>query len=289
MKYESARAFRQALEERIRHNYTGSQIPRIRKMIAFERLMARLGPRWVLKGGYAIQIRTDKARTTQDVDLFVADTSYDDIEKVLRQDLNQNLDDYFEFIIAEPAIIGAGEQSLRFQVTSRLAGRVFERFHVDVGYTDPLIDPIDLLTPPNFLDFAKVDVSTIPCYSIYQHIAEKVHAIARPRTSESSRVKDLVDLVLLAGLDTHIEADLLEEAVALVFNNHADQIPGSFDNFPSSWQLRYNRLANELQLPYLEFEDAIRAASEFISPVLSHQVAGQNWDPKNWQWEVQED
>ena len=167
-------------------------------MIAFERLMARLGPRWVLKGGYAIQIRTDKARTTQDVDLFVADTSYDDIEKVLRQDLNQNLDDYFEFVIAEPAIIGAGEQSLRFQVTSRLAGRVFERFHVDVGYTDPLIEPIDLLTPPNFLDFAKVEVSTIPCYSIYQHIAEKVHAIARPRTSESSRVKDLVDLVLFS-------------------------------------------------------------------------------------------
>lgn len=42
MNYTSAQAFRQALEERIRQDYQGKDIPRIRKMIAFERLMARL-------------------------------------------------------------------------------------------------------------------------------------------------------------------------------------------------------------------------------------------------------
>jgi hypothetical protein len=162
LKYKSARAFRQALEERIRREYAGDQIPRIRKMIAFERFMARLGHHWILKGGYAIQLRTEKARTTQDVDLFVMEISYPNIENVLRKELGQNLEDYFEFVISGSAVPGAGEQSLRFQVSSRVAGRVFEGFHVDIGYLDPLFEPIDLLTPPNFLDFAQVEVSTIP-------------------------------------------------------------------------------------------------------------------------------
>jgi hypothetical protein len=284
LKYESARAFRQALEERIRRDYVNNQIPRIRKMIAFERLLARLGQRWVLKGGYAIQLRTDKARTTQDVDLLVRDISVGDIETILRQELNQNLDDYFEFIIAQSDAIGAGERSLRFQVDSRVAGRVFERFHIDVGYTDPLFEPIDELTPPNFLDFAQVEVSKIPCYSIYQHIAEKVHAIARPRNSESSRVKDLVDLIILAGLDTHIEADSLEEVITLIFENHADAVPSSFDNFPSSWQARYQRLSRELDLPFTDSPDAYQATSQFITPVISGNANGLVWDPKNWQW-----
>lgn len=70
MKYPSARAFRQALEDRLRTHYPKEQIPRLRKMIAFERFMARLDERWILKGGYALQLRTDKARTTHDIDLL---------------------------------------------------------------------------------------------------------------------------------------------------------------------------------------------------------------------------
>ena len=37
MKYATAEAFRQALEERIRREYKGKDIPRIRKNIVFER------------------------------------------------------------------------------------------------------------------------------------------------------------------------------------------------------------------------------------------------------------
>ena len=74
MRYTTAQAFRRALEERIRREYKGRDIPRIRKMIAFERLMARLDERWILKGGYAVQLWTEKARTTQDVDLLVTGT-----------------------------------------------------------------------------------------------------------------------------------------------------------------------------------------------------------------------
>jgi hypothetical protein len=176
--------------------------------------------------------------------------------------------------------MGAGEQSVRFQANARVAGRVFESFHVGVGYMDPLFQPIDILIPPNHLEFAQVEAPAIPCYSIYQHIAEKVHTIWRPRTSESSRVKDLADVILLAGLDNKIEADSLEEAISMVFENRDDPIPDSFDMFPSSWKQQYNRLAKEVKLPFLDFEDAFQAASEFITPVLSKHAVGLSWDPK---------
>ena len=93
MKYASAQAFRQALEERIRQDYQGKDIPRVRKMIAFERLMARLDQHWILKGGYAIQLRTEKARTTQDIDLLVMDISVAEIENTFRKALENDLGD----------------------------------------------------------------------------------------------------------------------------------------------------------------------------------------------------
>jgi hypothetical protein len=151
----------QALEERIRQDYQGKDIPRIQKMIAFERLMARLDQHWILEGGYAIQLRAERARTTQYVDLLVRDICVDEIENTFRKALENDLGDYFEYFISRSSTI-AGEQALRFLVTSRVAGRIFERFHVDVGYTDPLLSPIDYLIPPNFLAFAQIEPSRIP-------------------------------------------------------------------------------------------------------------------------------
>jgi len=138
MKYTSARAFRQALEDRLRGEYPRHQIPRIRKMIAFERFMARLGKHWILKGGYALQLRTQKARTTQDIDLLVQDISPDQIAETLLVEIHQDMKDYFEFFVERANLdINLGDV-LRFQVTSRLAGRVFERFHIDIGMGDPI-------------------------------------------------------------------------------------------------------------------------------------------------------
>ena len=285
MKYATAQAFRQALEERIRREYKGKDIPRIRKMIVFERLMARLDERWILKGGYAIQLRTEKARTTQDVDLLAFEISLREIEDTFRNALDKNMGDHFEFFTSEKESIIEDVDSVRFQVTARVAGRIFERFHVDVGFSYPLFQPVDYLEPPNYLAFAQIAPFTIPCYSIYQHIAEKVHAIWRPRKIQSSRVKDLVDLVLMANLASDIQADKLREAMVLVFEKRGDQVPDSFHSFPNDWQPRYNRLAKEVDLHILDYKEAIQAVSSFVSPVLSGSVASLTWDPIGWKWD----
>jgi len=102
VKYSSPRSFRQALEDRLRTNYPPQRIPRLRKMIAFERFMARLDERWILKGGYALQLRTESARTTQDIDLLAQRVSPEQIAEILLVLVHQDLGDHFEFYLERP-------------------------------------------------------------------------------------------------------------------------------------------------------------------------------------------
>ena len=77
MKYQSSGAFRRALEQRLRtqSQQTGVPLMRLRKMVAFDRFLARLlhdqPDAWVVKGGLALQLRLGaRARTTKDIDVL---------------------------------------------------------------------------------------------------------------------------------------------------------------------------------------------------------------------------
>jgi hypothetical protein len=76
--YATAKAFRTALEERLRQQSRRDRIDlqRLRRRVAFERFLARLfrgdKPVWLLKGGYSLELRLqDIARATIDIDLSV--------------------------------------------------------------------------------------------------------------------------------------------------------------------------------------------------------------------------
>ena len=284
MKYTSARSFRQALEDRLRTKYPSHQIPRLRKMIAFERFMARLDNHWILKGGYALQLRTEKARTTQDIDLLAQHISEGEIREKLVEALLQDKGDYFEFFVERSSDqhpdLGS---AIRFQVTSRLAGRVFERFHIDVGYGDPIFEAVEYLSPPNYLEFAEIETPSIPCYPVTQHIAEKLHALTRPRPVENSRVKDFVDILLFAEISKGLEAKQLKSAIQAVFEARNDILPTQLNKTPSNWKAKYNQLAKNLDLPFLNFDDAVQAAQNFINPVLDERCK-LTWNPEIWEW-----
>ena len=82
--YKTAGAFRTALETRLqtRVRAEGTDLQRLRRQVAFDRFLARMfckGPNatypWVLKGGYAMELRSHSARTTKDIDLSLPDGS----------------------------------------------------------------------------------------------------------------------------------------------------------------------------------------------------------------------
>jgi len=73
--FRTATDFRKSLETRLKNiaNTTGRPLQRLRKQVAFDRLLARLlsmdQPRFFLKGGYAMELRITEARATKDIDL----------------------------------------------------------------------------------------------------------------------------------------------------------------------------------------------------------------------------
>ena len=73
--YATATSFRRALEDRLSTvtKAEGVDLQRIRRHVAFDRLLSRLfagqNAPWVLKGGYALELKLATARTTKDIDL----------------------------------------------------------------------------------------------------------------------------------------------------------------------------------------------------------------------------
>lgn len=86
MPYKTAADFRRGLTDRLSQQARdeGVDVARLMKRLAFERFLARLfqkgSERWVLKGGYALELRLgDRARATKDLDLNVPPPPFDNL------------------------------------------------------------------------------------------------------------------------------------------------------------------------------------------------------------------
>jgi len=132
--------FRRSLETRLKSFAvkTGQDLQRIRRKVAFERLLARIfhseSSGFVLKGGYAMELRLATARATKDIDLTClhrVEASDIAIGKIIAQELreiaNKDLADYFTFEIGEAQmdLDNAPYGGARYSVASFLDKRLF--------------------------------------------------------------------------------------------------------------------------------------------------------------------
>jgi hypothetical protein len=214
-------------------------ISRLRKRVVFERLLARLQAvapgAWVLKGGFALELRLGgSARTTKDVDI---DWNVDEQEAV-------------ELLLAAA----------------------------------PVLEP-ETVASSHLLDFAGREALRVPALAIEQHVAEKLHAYTRTYAGDkpSSRIKDLVDLVVIAHTTT-IDADKLELATGAIFERRATHpVPVAVPAPPVDWAPGWRRLVADMPV-----EGDVRAghfaAAEFLDPVLSRNVTSGRWDPDAREW-----
>lgn len=294
MKYATGADFRRALETRLRTLSQRDAIPimRLRKLIAFDRLLARLlylePDAWVLKGGLALQLRLGaRARTTKDMDVMWR-RSVGDLHHLLVDAASLDIDDWFRFLVEQPQpevepLPGGGR---RFHVHALLDNRPFELFHVDIGIEDAMIEPVQVLKMPALLDFAGISPTVVPCFPITQQIAEKVHANTRPHSSgASTRVKDLVDILLLAGLEP-LQYLTLRQALEATFEARSTHpLPFTLSSPPDNWSQPFQRLADETGLSWREIHSAVEAVQRFVDPVLQKQPV-REWNPDKWTWEA---
>ncbi|MGH2617771.1 MAG: nucleotidyl transferase AbiEii/AbiGii toxin family protein, partial [Thermomicrobiales bacterium] len=257
-----------------------------------DRLLARLQTvapnRWIVKGAVALSFRLgDKARPTKDLDL-----AFNDGEEAAISDLraaqDTDLGDFFKFRIERTDDLDEFLEgvAVRFRVRAELAGRPFEVVPLDVGFADPGDLPPTRLNSPDFFTFAGIQPTELLLLPLEQHVAEKVHASTRNYGGRhSSRVKDLIDLVLISSTSA-FEAGRLRQAIERAFETRGAQIaPESFPPPPVNWVASYMSLATASGLtPDLEIGHALVA--EFLDPVLANMLSStMQWDPANRAWE----
>ncbi len=297
MNYASAEDFRRALQDRLRNEaqkHPSIRIERLRKRIAFERFLARLqvtsSDAWVIKGGMALEMRfDDRARMTKDLDLATpADATA--VLAILQTAAELDLRDQFAFQIdvVEAWLLDEGERTLRTRLRSFLANQRFEFAGLDVGLEKALPRDLVIVKGSTLLEFAGVEPIRIPALPLEFHLAEKLHACMRIYADgrPSSRVKDLVDIVLIVT-ETSFESSPLLSAIESTFQSRQTQpIPIRFPPPPDFWERGFQEMATEVGLDP-DIESGYRVAAAFFDPVLNGSVAGDAvWSPDERRWNL---
>ncbi len=285
MTYGTPRALRDALEDRLRNRSaaTGIALDRLRRRVLFERVVARLEAAdpgaWVLKGGMALEVRLhDKARLTKDIDLGLradaadAQRLHERVVDALTVDLQG---DRFELVAKRPELLGAdgaGHVTWRVKVAASLAGKPFGGIQLDISPRAHELIDTEHLELPNSLDFAGIPSTVIEIIDVNRHAAEKLHAMLRDfGDRENSRVRDLVDLVLLLEHDL-LTPSLVADATRTVWRERDDALPPlNFPPLPESWPDRYERLCAERDLDACTFTAALTLVEWLWSDMFTPQ------------------
>jgi hypothetical protein len=298
-KYSTPQAFKAALEAHQKKRAKAAKQPRQRilqldlEYRLVDRLLVEFPGQLVLKGGLALEMRLERARTTRDIDFRATGTPSRMLERMRRAGTLDH-GDYLRFDINERArgcdIEGPGVMydGVRLTAQAYLAGGEYgSPFGIDVAFGDPMTGPIHTVSAPDSLGFAGVAPPMIPIYPIETHVAEKVHAYTL-RGDDNSRMKDLVDLALIATEaklrpDVELSAATIRSAIATTFRARATHdVPTSLLPSPAPWAARYPRERDNDRLPWPTIEDVHAVAAAFLDPVLDD-IDG-TWDAAQQRW-----
>ncbi len=279
-RYATPTAFRRALEDRLkqRAKAEGLDLQRLMREVAFDRLLCRLfagkNPPWILKGGYALELRMREARATKDIDLALVHSlgrsegphGKTAILEALAREAGRDLGDFFSFNIGEAMseLDAAPYGGARFPVEARLDGRVFVRFHIDVGAGDAVLAPFDATHAHDWLGFAGIPGGEFVTISREQHFAEKIHAYTLSRQRPNSRARDLVDMLLLIRSGGMRRAEISRALDATFQRRNTHPLPEALPPPPAAWTGPFAALAGASGLPP-GLAEAYEAVNSFYS------------------------
>ncbi len=261
--YKSATDFRKALEHRLQNEAekSGQNLQRLRRKVAFNRFLARIfadaASPWVLKGGYAMELRLAHARATRDIDLALKgkpqvsgakQAGY--LQDLLSNALHKDLGDFFLFRVGsvQLELDGPLYGGARYPVAALMDNRLFVSFHVDVAVGDYIPADLETAHEQDFVSFAGIKSAAFPMIPREIQFAEKVHAYTMPRSVPNSRVRDLVDMVLLI-LEAKVSPAKARAALKSVFaRRKSHSVPAVLESAPDRWEKSFAEMAEECGL-----------------------------------------
>jgi hypothetical protein len=279
-KFGSAAAFKTSLEAHLRKRAEERKIPLSTLQLKFviERLLARLfhnpDPPWLLKGGFAMDLRfRPQARTTKDIDLSIALVPVEGnadllvaVREQLQEAADKDLGDYLSYRVGEPKqeLTNAPKGGARYPCEAVLVGKVYARFHIDVGCGDALVGEPERLVGDDLLSFAGIGPASVLAIPKAQQFAEKLHAYTFPWSGRvNTRTKDLVDLVLLIERGPP-EAGDVRGALEATFSTRATHpLPKVPQPPPKEWAAEFMAMAAEAGLSTTEYLEAFAILERF--------------------------
>ncbi len=264
----------------------------------FHRLLCRifstLDSPFVLKGGQGMLARTVDARYTRDIDLATCrldlSSAIGELERLAALDLGDFVT--FELRTCEP--IKADDdyrEGCRITFGVHLGGREKQSVSVDLVSDQVECEKPDKVTPVDRLEVGDLPVFDYSVYPVSKAIAEKYCGIIeRYGGKPSSRVKDLIDLVIYAlteEFDMPAVAKSIRRECALRSLTRPDRFL-----LPDEWgepQLsRYRKLALSTGIPkeYATMEAGYVLVASMLDPAFHDDVPECRWNTSLLSWEM---
>ena len=294
MRYKTPKALEMAIGEAARASVLDTN--RAINNFYYHRLLVRVfledEPSFVLKGGLGMLARTVDARATRDADLTTSSLDIDSAVRELRRLASKDLGDFvsFQFVGVEPARADDEyRDGFKVRFDAFLGARRIQTISVDlVSDSVPCDDP-DWLTPADRIDVEGLIECDYPVYPVTRGMADKVCGIVETHDGRlSSRVKDLVDLVVYLVTEIFQAADLRTDLRRELAIRHLS-LDGGF-SVPELWRQSYGKvyvkLAAQTGLPeeLRKLEPAEELVQSCLNPILDESMVDAVWDNCQLVW-----
>ena len=207
----------------------------------------------------------ERARATRDLDLVRRGQAIGGPE--LRERLVDLLaadkdDDRFLFEVGPPQALEVG---FRFSLTASMAGKTFASVRLDVAArAEELLSTEKLQVPGALPAFDRLSPPQVEVAAPAQHFAEKLHALTRDHGDRlNTRVRDLVDLMLLVELDLVRAPDVLPVVRHVFESRGTHPVPGDRPDPPAGWARDYAEEAAATSLHARTLENAMSRLRSF--------------------------
>ena len=223
------------------------------------------GRRFTIKGGVALELRLrNLARATRDLDLILNSDAGDLIEE-LEGALERPYQGFTFRRKGSPELMPNG--AARVQVMLLYRGRSWGTVQVDVARDQGDGAEVEMVEAFSLAPFGLNGPEALPCLSLPYHIAQKIHAMTAPPPEgrRNERFRDLVDLLLLRGWVTDLEA--VRSACRAVFASRGTHSWPPRIEVPEHWAAPFATMAQEVGLHPHDVHSAAIEARQFLNQI----------------------
>lgn len=266
----------------------------------FHRFLCRVfsdgGNGFVLKGGQSMLARTIDARYTRDIDLLSKDGDPNAAIAQLRRLASIDLGDFvrFQFEDSRPIKLEDEYRSGANVSFSAWIGRKMVQT-VSIDLVVDLVDGIstERIVPKDRIEVEGVETFDYVVYGVEDALADKLLGIVEEFDGRpSSRVKDLVDILVYASTCT-VDAAELSKRVHRESSLRKVKLPGTFA-VPAMWhenyRLAFRKLVGQtgVDVKLQDMQAAEELAARLFDPALSDGDLAATWSPGALYWEQKE-